>query len=84
MEREAEEAVETLSFEQAYRDLVAAAKTRPPEGSFSSAQFADDTGLTQKQALDKLKAWMDEGQLHGDFYVVDGHRQWMFWFAEDG
>jgi len=71
-----------LSYRELYADLVAAAHDEPPAESFGAAQFAEDVGLTTRQALDKLKAMVDAGTLCGDKYAIDGNRQWRFWFPE--
>jgi DNA-binding Lrp family transcriptional regulator len=74
-----------LSYAELYADLVAAAQQDdPPEQSFSVAAFADDTGMTHKQALDRLKALRASGAVQGEKFNVDGTRQWRFWFAERG
>jgi len=74
-----------LSFEQLYSDLVeAAAQSAPPERSFGAAQFAEDSGITHKQALDRLRALQARGSIEGDKFVIDGSRQWRFWFGSEG
>ena len=73
-----------LSFAQLYADLVeAAAQSPPPEHSFSAAQFAADAGITHKQALDRLRALQARGGIEGDKFIIDGSRQWRFWFPSE-
>ena len=70
-----------LSYEQLYSDLVdAATQSEPPARSFSATQFAKDTGMTRPRALERLQVLRTAGQISGDKFVIDGSRQWRFWF----
>ena len=71
-----------LTFAELYRDLVAATReglTPPPE-SFGAQEFAKDSGLHPRTALDLLKRKQEVGELCGGKFAIDGNKTWRFWF----
>ena len=71
-----------LTFEELYADLVAASTNVLPEHYFTVQQFAQDTGMPKRTALEKLKKRAESGELESLKVLIDGHQTWIFWFPE--
>lgn len=72
-----------LTFEELYADLVAASTHTLPENYFTVQQYALDTGMPKRTALDKLKGLAEQGKLESLKVVLNGHETWIFWFPEN-
>ena len=62
-----------LTFDELYADLVAATQTRrePPEGTFTVAEFARDSGRSASGAAARLLELVGTGVLEREKY---GHK----------
>jgi len=65
--------VAELTFDELYADLVAATQTRrePPEGTFTVAEFARDSGRSASGAAARLLELVGTGVLEREKY---GHK----------
>ncbi len=73
-----------LSFEELYRDLVAAHTETLPEHYITLAQFCKDTGLTERVATRRLNDGVEAGKMQSRLALVEGRWIRIWWFASSG
>jgi response regulator of citrate/malate metabolism len=76
------EGVEELTYSQLYADLIAASSNTLPDNHFTVRQFAQDAGLSDWTARDRLRKLVREKKLNSRRVNVDGNSIMAYWFNE--
>ena len=73
-----------LTFAQLFADLVEAAAEEPlPAEFFTRREFAQRANLDYQRAAKRLRELVAAGELLEREAVVDGKRQFVYWFPTD-
>lgn len=70
-----------MDFETLYNDFVAALKTELPENCFTRKQLAEDTGISIDRLRGILGKLVEQGVLHRELRVINGHKTYVYTFA---